>query len=217
MADRRYDLIVWDFNGTLLDDVDICIASVNTLLARRHLPQIKSVEAYHTVFGFPVMDYYKKIGFDFSKESYEAVAHEWVAEYRAREGEASLRSGMRPVLDMLAERGVEQAVLSATERGMLNEQLEHLGIRPYFSEVYGRDDIYAIDKTALGRTLRARRPSACILMIGDTVQDAATAKAGEFDCVLVAGGHQEYPSLLGSGFPVCESAETLLAFLSSRV
>ena len=77
---KKYDTVIWDFNGTLLDDVGCCMNSVNILLGRRGLKTIDSVAEYHAVFRFPVIDYYRAVGFGIGEdgEGYEPIAHEWM-------------------------------------------------------------------------------------------------------------------------------------------
>ena len=185
----RYDALVWDFNGTLLDDVDLGIECANVMLSRRGLPLIPDRDRYFEIFGFPIEGYYRRLGFDFSREPYEVLAHEWIAEYRARERDVPLRDGAVDLLAAVREAGVRQAILSATEAGMLREQLRDLGILGYFDEVAGRGDIYAPDKTALARRwAEEKKPGRCLL-VGDTEHDLACAEAAGFDCLLVRGGH----------------------------
>ena len=185
----RYDTLVWDFNGTLLDDVDLGIECANEMLARRGLPLIPDRKRYFELFGFPIVDYYRRLGFDFSREPYEVLAHEWIAAYRSRERNVPLRAGVEEALAAVKEAGVPQVVLSATESSMLHEQLRDLGVIGYFTEVIGRGDIYAPDKTGLARRwAETRKPGRC-LMIGDTGHDFACADAAGFDCLLVRGGH----------------------------
>ena len=185
----RYDTLVWDFNGTLLDDVDLGILCANEMLSRRGLPVIPDRKRYFELFGFPIEDYYRRLGFDFSREPYEVLAHEWIAEYRSRERNVPLREGAAELLAAVKAAGVKQAVLSATESKMLKEQLADLGILGYFDEVVGRGDIYAPDKTGLARRwAQERKPGRCLL-IGDTEHDLACAVAAGFDCLLVRGGH----------------------------
>ena len=56
----KYKTVIWDFNGTVLDDLDICIESVNTLLRARGIKELESREEYRSVFGFPIIKYYEK-------------------------------------------------------------------------------------------------------------------------------------------------------------
>lgn len=61
----RPELILWDWNGTLLDDVQLCVDALNRLLARYGYPQRYDRDQYRAIFGFPVQEYYARAGFDF--------------------------------------------------------------------------------------------------------------------------------------------------------
>ena len=50
------ELILWDWNGTLLDDVDLCVDALNRLLAGFGYPQRYDHERYRDIFGFPIVD-----------------------------------------------------------------------------------------------------------------------------------------------------------------
>jgi len=67
--------IIWDWNGTLLDDVDICIDTINALLSKYKKKPI-SKESYKSLFTFPVQNYYSKLGFDLSLESFKKIKEE---------------------------------------------------------------------------------------------------------------------------------------------
>ena len=91
----NYTHIFWDFNGTILDDVQTGIDCVNTLLEKRGLPIIPNKEYYKEVFGFPIVDYYKRLGFDFDKESYHGVAVEWVDLYMEKVKSSRMNDGVK--------------------------------------------------------------------------------------------------------------------------
>ncbi len=210
---KGYDHIVWDFNGTILDDVGIGIECVNILLERYGHPIIKDRETYYRLFGFPIEDYYRRVGFDFSVTPYEMLAHEWVAEYRAREDTAPIRDGALELIRYFSVKGIPQTVISATKETMLREQIEKLGILPYFEETVGRGDIYAADKSALAVDWRKRRMPGRTLMIGDTEHDYETARAAGFDIVLLEGGHQPREQLMLCGCPVLSGFSALTEWL----
>ncbi len=199
------DYCIWDFNGTILDDVGVGIASVNNLLGERNLPLLESKEAYRRVFRFPIRSYYEKLGFDFEKESYEVIAPLWVEQYLERVRTAGLYDGVREVLEGLQALGIKQIVLSATERNMLEGQLSSLGIRDFFEEILGLDNIHAASKLALARDWRARHPSARAIFLGDTDHDYETAKEMGAECFLIAGGHQSMEYLQTMRVPVFEN------------
>lgn len=210
----KYDHILWDFNGTILDDVETGIRAVNTLLAARSLPVIRSKEQYRSLFRFPIIDYYRSLGFDIEKESYTFLADLWVAEYNRNLPYAAVNPGVRELITAFRDLGLPQSVLSASESGMLLEQLASLGLTDCFDEIIGSDNILAYGKTGLARAFRERHPGKRFLLIGDTDHDAETAKEAGFDCVLVAAGHQSEEYLRSLPYPVFPDFQTLNNHLS---
>ena len=140
---------IWDFNGTLYDDVAAGVESINVMLRARGLRAFASFDEYRAIFDFPVENYYRAIGLDVHGEGYDALAHEWVALYLENSRTAGLRAGAAAVLDALAARGLPQLVLSASEQEMLLRQLHGLGIADRFTDVLGLDNIYAGSKAAI--------------------------------------------------------------------
>ncbi len=200
---------IWDFNGTILDDVETGILAVNDLLGERGLKTLSGKEEYRAVFGFPIQDYYRRLGFDFEKEPYEVVAPLWVEKYMIYVADAKIFDDVRETLDRFRTMGIRQVILSATEIGMLKGQLDSLGIAEYFEEVMGLDNIHASSKTALAEDWRSRHPDARALFLGDTDHDVETAKVMEAECVLIARGHQSAEYLRRVGPPVIETLEEL--------
>ena len=193
---KIYDQIIWDFNGTLLDDVQTGIDSVNKLLCERGLGQITDKEHYRRVFRFPIIEYYRTLGFDFEREPYEALAPLWVSLYLENVKSAKVYPDVIDTLEFLRSIGVRQSVLSATERAMLERQLVDLKIGEYFDEVMGLDNIHAGSKLSLAYDWRARHEGERVLLIGDTDHDMETARALGADCVLISRGHQSREYLL---------------------
>ena len=58
-------MIFWDWNGTLMDDVDFTHSCLNWMLETHGYPQRYDLAAYRELFGFPIEDYYRCAGFDF--------------------------------------------------------------------------------------------------------------------------------------------------------
>lgn len=194
--------ILWDFNGTLYDDVPLALFCMNTLLARRNLPQLADTDAYRAIFGFPVRDYYVRAGIDFTRESFDTVGQEWFALYTAHMRKAPLRAGVRDAVSAFSRAGLAQAVLSASQSDTLREQLAFLGLSGSFHEVLSLDGIYAESKEHLAHAWRERHPDACAVLIGDTAHDADVARAAGLGCILVEGGHQSAGTLRRCGVPV---------------
>lgn len=206
----KYTHIIWDFNGTLFADIDAGILSVNTMLRERSLPEIESVEAYREIFRFPVIDYYKDLGFDFDAEPFDVLAPIWIALYNKNSADAPLQEGAKETLEEFKKLDVPQLLLSATEINMLKGQLDGLGITKYFDEIMGLDNIHAHSKAAIALDWMARTPDAHPLFIGDSLHDAEVASAVGADCVLVANGHQSRKRLEQSGNPVFSSLPDMM-------
>ncbi len=190
-----YTHLIWDFNGTILNDLEASLLAANALLEQYGLKKLSSMEQYKELFGFPVIDYYKRMGFDFDKLSYDKLAVEWVAYYRRFSKGATFFAEVPRLLREVRELGAGQIILSASELGLLTSQLRELGIYDCFSEVLGLDNIHANSKTQLAREWRERHPHAKALFIGDTEHDFDTAQAMGADCILVASGHRPLHAL----------------------
>ena len=188
--------LIWDFNGTILQDMDLGIRCTNTMLSARNLAVIPSVEAYREVFGFPIDEYYRRMGFDFEKTPYAELAPEWMGYYFLYSKDSTVYPDIPEVLDALHQKGMEQWILSATEVNMLRGQLESLGIFSRFEGILGLDNIHAKSKKDIGVAWKNANPDICALMIGDTDHDAAVAEAIGADCILLASGHQSRETLL---------------------
>lgn len=185
-----YRHIIWDWNGTLLDDLDYCLRVMNDILRRRGLPELDR-ERYHAVFDFPVRDYYARLGFDWTRDSFEALSVEFITGYDAHRLECPLHADSRRMLAAVKAAGLTQSILSAYRHETLVEIVDHFGLIPYFAHLSGLDNIYARSKAELGRAQLARLglPPGEILLIGDTVHDLEVAREIGVDCVLVATGH----------------------------
>lgn len=203
-----YDTVIWDFNGTLLDDLQTGIDAVNKMLASRSLPIILNVDDYYEKFGFPIRDYYKRLGFDFSREPYETLAIEWVDNYLELSKNARLREGISELLQKLKEKRIRQIVLSATEQRMLEKQLADLKIIDCFECICGGKDINAHGKLDEARAL-SEKICGNTVMVGDTLHDRDAAYEMGTDCILLCGGHNSDCVLDGSGATVCKSVAEL--------
>ncbi len=192
---KRYTHLIWDFNGTLLDDVPADFGAANRLLRNHGLPELRDLDEYRAVFGFPVIEYYRRLGFDFSKNPYEELAKEWVEDYESWADQLTLYPDVPRILHTVQEKRIPQTLLSATEKGMLMGQLEQLGIGSFFDEIYGADNYHAHGKADLAREWKKEHPGATPLMIGDTDHDAQIAKLLGADVILLTCGHQARKTL----------------------
>ena len=195
-----FDTVLWDWNGTLLDDAALCCELLNTMLARHGYAPVGSMEAYRQVFCFPIETYYRRAGFDFSRHPFAALADEYMRLYTPRSLGCPLQPDACAVLDALRAQGMRQVMLSASKR----------------ENLLGLSDIYAKSKTEVG--LRWLRESgtdpARIMMVGDSEHDFEVARALGVRCVLFSGGHQPREVLAATGAPVIDALAQLLPLLA---
>jgi len=195
--------IIWDWNGTLLDDLDLCIGSMNRMLQARHLPQL-DVDFYRKVFTFPVMEYYTAIGFDFTKEPWDEAALEFIELYLQSLHTCSLATGAAKVLEFFHSNGYRQAIISAMQHDALLKSVDALGITGYLDYIGGIGDHYAGGKieNALQFFKQFNLIPGEVTLIGDTLHDAEVAGELGCSCILVANGHQSASRLNASGLKV---------------
>lgn len=210
MDSKKYTHIIWDWNGTLLNDAWLCVDVMNGMLRERDLP-LKTVEQYVEMFDFPVKDYYEKLGYDFSSEPFEEVGMEFIVLYNQRQHEAGLHDGVVDILSWFRDHGYRQFILSAREQTELIDETHELGVFPFFDRINGLDDHYAHGKTEAGLRLIGEMavPREKILFIGDTRHDAEVSFGMGVDCVLIPHGHHSRERLEKLGVPIVESFEEL--------
>jgi len=207
----NYKHFIFDWNGTLLNDLWLAVDVIDKMLIKRNLPGM-DIENYCEIFDFPVKNYYQHVGFDFDKESFEIVGTEFIVEYDKRQYECKLQQGAIELLEKLHQKKFHLSILSAREQSMLEQNLKHYGLNHYFPVVAGLKDHYANGKLESGMQLieQAQFPVSETLMIGDTLHDADVARKMGIDCVLIASGHQAVHRLITAGIPVFEKLDQVI-------
>ncbi|MDX9882479.1 MAG: HAD hydrolase-like protein [Prolixibacteraceae bacterium] len=203
--------IIWDWNGTLLDDTNICIKTINFLLARRGLPLLNT-DRYRNIFTFPVKDYYAEIGFDFKKEPFEVPAREYIDQYNREVMNCGLHRGAVGVLQHFRSIGKQQLVLSAMEQPLLEQTLAQHRIIHFFDKISGLDNHYAHSKIDNGKALikQMELPPAETCLVGDTIHDYEVAQELGCHCILIANGHQSEERLRKTGCKIITDITKLL-------
>ena len=196
----RYKHIIWDWNGTLLDDRWLCVEGINQALVKRDLPPI-SEGRYRKIFTFPVKEYYKKLGFDFDNEPFEVAGDEFVDYYGKNFHKAKLQKGSRTLLSEIQSKSISQSILSAAMESYLMSWIYAHKLEIYFSEIVGIDNQYAGGKIQEGIKLINKLPfkSEDIAMIGDTNHDSDVAEELNINCILINHGHVDSKRLKKTG------------------
>ncbi len=205
--------IVWDFNGTIVDDTQTCLDIENEMLRKRNMKHDFTIEEYRDHFCFPVINYYYWLGYTFENESYDDISVEFNDMYDKHFPSCRLCEGFQELISLSVEKGYKNIILSATREDRLIRQVKELKIDHYFDELLGIGDLLAGGKT--GRALEWMKesgtdPDECIY-IGDTTHDAETAKAlGIKRCILVSCGHQSFDVLDGAAGETLHSLKEVI-------
>ena len=217
----EYDHIIWDWNGTLLNDVELCASIMNILLRNESLPEI-TLKKYREIFTFPVEEYYKLAGHNFERSSFKILGKEFMVEYEKSKLDCSLYPSVTESMQLLQKHGKKQYLLSAYKHENLEEIIKSFKIKKYFEHVSGLDNIYAGSKMELGKEMIKKiNPNGNevkILLIGDTAHDLEVANEVGIDCLLISSGHQNKERLLRLGVPVMNNiAEFKVALLKEGI
>lgn len=215
--DFQYKNVIWDWNGTLLNDLELCVNTINSLLGLRNLPLLSN-RSYKEVFSFPVKQYYESAGFDFSKEDFAVPAREFIDKYNAEVNQCKLHKSAKKVLKLFRSNNIRQFVLSAMKQDMLDSTIQFHGISGYFEKIAGLDDHYAVSKMEQGKRLLMETGIKTFetCLIGDTLHDYEVAEELGLDCILIADGHQSGKRLKATGTLVLRSLEEISGFFKNH-
>lgn len=206
--------IFLDFNGTIIDDVDLCLDLLNQILDKQHKRNVTK-EEYKSIFTFPVKKYYELAGIDFNLNSFEELADWFIKTYQP----LSLACGLFPksveTFKTLKEMGYHLVILSASEKNNLREQCDSYNISSYFDEILGIDNIHAAGKIEIALKFMKEHQikGEDVLFVGDTLHDLEVGKAMGANVMLVSCGHQSIEVLKQGRVPIIEGTYDLVSRL----
>lgn len=203
--------VIWDFNGTILDDVSLCLTIINAMLEKRNLKRL-TITDYREAFDFPVQKYYESVGFDFDREPFPKLAHEYMDQYQPASLTCGLRDGIPDVLAALYHANIRQVLLSATKISILLDQVKSLGIDFYFDPILGLDDILGNSKREMAAQWFNSQiiKAAETVLIGDTTHDDEVARQLGCQSILLTGGHNSQVRLLARGARILDHPADIL-------
>ncbi|HEX5118965.1 MAG TPA: HAD family hydrolase [Pseudonocardiaceae bacterium] len=206
--------VVWDWNGTILDDNDAAVAAVNAVCAAYGRAPV-DLEHWRSIYRRPIQDCYADLfGRAISAEDWADIDRRYHDAYRALLATTRLSPGIPDELRRWRAAGGTQSLLSMWFHDELVPMVSEHGLAELFLRVDGL-------RTAVGghgKTDHLREHLAAldldpadVLLVGDVLDDAVAAEAVGTRCVLVATGMSGPATLRASGVPVVDSvAEALL-------
>ena len=203
--------IVFDWNGTLVDDAWIFVDILNSLLKKRNLNQI-DLNKYQEMFCFPLTDFYQNLGFDVSPDAFNILKEDFVFEYNKRQFAAHLFPDAVDTINKIKSHNVKLSILSASNQKILSSLMNFYSINHFFTHILGVDNYEAVGKEKLGLKLLKflGESRSDIVMVGDTDLDYRVSQKLGIDCILISRGHQSYQRLSVLDCPVIYSLTDLL-------
>ncbi|MFJ8442846.1 HAD family hydrolase [Kitasatospora griseola] len=199
--------VVWDWNGTLKDDLDDHVNALNATLRALGGPMVDR-ETYRAELTGPSRAFYNRLlGREVTEQEWTAGNAAFLAHLRAQP--VRLRDGAVDMLTALHEAGLTQSLLAQCPSDTVMREAADAGVARFFTRIDGHtalsDDAVVSPLTAhleaLGLIGRGHR----VLLIGDTVADADAAFTNRLFTVIFSGGHQHPDWPANAGFPVVDS------------
>lgn len=200
MAARAFDLIAFDWDGTLFDST-VAIARSIQLAVADVGGTVPSDEQASYVIGMALMPALAHAAPDVPQAKYTELANRYRYHYFKQQEEVTLFGGVLELLGELRERGHLLAVATGKSRRGLNEALVQADLRSYFDatrtadETAGKPDPLMLHELMAELDVSPER----VLMIGDTTHDLHMARnAG------CAGVGVAYGAHAGGDLTACE-------------
>ncbi|WP_326697813.1 haloacid dehalogenase-like hydrolase [Streptomyces sp. NBC_01754] len=212
--------LVWDWNGTLLDDITAVLGATNAAFAEAGLPPM-TLERYRETYCVPIPRFYERLlgrtPTDAEWERMDGVFHRHYTERRVACG---LAPGVEELLAGWTRSGRSQSLLSMYGHEHLVPVVRDYGIEPHFVRVDGRTGpsggSKALHMERHFEALEGMDPERAVV-IGDAVDDAVAAAHVGARAVLYTGGSHSRGSLEEAGVPVVDTLVEAVALAESLV
>ena len=205
----KYTHIIWDWNGTLLNDIGASLASVNDMLAMRGREPI-GIDYYRECIGVPIIRFYEKV-FDLPNEDYSIIIKQYNNGYLYHLKDCGLSENAVEVLDYFARKGVKQAIVSSSNNEQLYANVRKYGIFDRFEAVLGAADYFAGSKIERAVEYLSKSEGYRALVVGDLEHDAEMAAELGADCVLITSGHENRQRLYSANARVISDLRELIS------
>lgn len=206
----KYTHIIWDWNGTLLNDIGASLASVNDMLALRGKPPI-NIDFYKECICVPIIGFYEKT-FDMEHEDYSVIIKQYNEGYLCHLKDCSLTDGAAEALKFFENQGAKQVIVSSSNNDQLCMNAKKYGVYDYFDALLGAGDFFAGSKIERAKEYldKTGAEKGKVLVIGDLMHDAEMAAELGADCVLLTSGHEHPDRLKAAKVPLIDDLFVLL-------
>ncbi|AEB47440.1 HAD family hydrolase [Micromonospora maris] len=209
--------LVWDWNGTLLDDLSLVVACTNAVFTREGGPTV-TAEEHRVRFRRPIADYYAEVlGRAVDDEAFGRLDRIFHDAYRLGLTSCELA---HDAVDAMAAWPGSQSLLSMWFHDELVPAIQTYGLTGRFARVDGLRASVGGDRKAesLVRHLAELGVDGrSVVLIGDSLDDADAARAVGGRAVLYAGGFTDRARLMASGHPVADTLTEAVTLATTLV
>jgi phosphoglycolate phosphatase len=187
----KYELVVFDWDGTLLDSAGAIVLAIQAACRDIGHPPPSDEQARH-VIGLGLVDALKQAAPDLSEERYPALVDRYRHHYLSGDHQLTLFKGIPELLDGLQAAGHILAIATGKSRLGLERALDHSGLRPLFQASRCADECHSKPHPQMLDELMAEFgvSGETTLMIGDTSHDLLMAQnAGVASLAVTYGAH----------------------------
>ncbi|WP_066943434.1 HAD family hydrolase [Streptomyces lushanensis] len=213
--------LVWDWNGTILDDIDAVIGATNAAFADIGLEPI-TLDRYRELYCVPIPRFYERLmGRLPSDEEWAVMDGAFHRHYTQRRAACALTEGVEELLAQWRLAGRSQSLLSMYGHEELVPTVRGYGIESHFLRVDGRTGPSGGSKALhMERHLTALASVGAIsaehtVVIGDAADDAVAAAHVGARAVLYTGGTNSRAGLEAMGVPVVDTLAEAVATAQS--
>ncbi len=193
----KYELVVFDWDGTLLDSAGAIVKAIQAACRDLDLPVPADAQARH-VIGLGLADAMRHAVPDLQPENYQAMVDRYRYHYLSGDHELTLFAGVPEMLARLQAVGHILAVATGKSRMGLERALDHSGLRPYFLASRCADECHSKPHPQMLEELMLEfgiKPASTV-MIGDTSHDLLMASNAGVDALAVTYGAHPHDHLL---------------------
>lgn len=194
MAERRFELIIFDWDGTLMDSAGTIVDCIQAACAELGLA-IPSRDAASHIIGLGLHDALTELLPDLPTEHYPRLVEAYRRHYLSQDAQIPLFPGAADLIADLHGRGHLLAVATGKARRGLERAFRHSGLGRFFHASRTADETYSKPHPAMiGELLdELQVPAGRALMVGDTSHDLQMARnAG---VAALAAGYGAHPAV----------------------
>jgi phosphoglycolate phosphatase len=176
MQHRNFDLIAFDWDGTLFDSTKIIVRCIQAAV-RDVGGTVPTDQAAGYVIGLGLMQALAHAAPDVPVDKYPALGERYRHHYQAHANDLSLFDGVLPLLEALRARGHRLAVATGKSRHGLDDVLHRVELKGVFDGSRTADETAGKPDPRMLHELMAQFdvPPGRVLMVGDTTHDLQMA------------------------------------------